>query len=218
MALYGDLEHVKKMIRAETTWTVSDDADDRLDLIQSAVSLAIEEQCGCTFGASTADTSELHWVGSDGVVLLNKPARSITSLRYGGTMSGSTMTGGTTITSDDLVNVIASDNDGLIYAIAHNTIFGFGGFTNRYSSRYTAKVPVIITGDFATTDSDNTVPDDITYAATRLIAEVWKEEQQSTSGLIDQDGNIVSTRNPFNLPMVKKALDKYSVKRRVPAV
>src|SRR5215210_2598652 len=118
MPLYGDTTHVEKMLRATETWDNGSDIKDRLTQIQAAVSLLLEEKCGRTWGVPATDTSELYWVGPYDVLVLRKPARSITSIRYGGTVSGSTMTGGTTVLAADLVDVLV-DYDGLIRAISN---------------------------------------------------------------------------------------------------
>src|SRR5688572_30216505 len=102
MALLGDLALVRQMLRPDVGFDMGTDIDARLNAIREAITPLIEEACGRTFGdvdplLPAVDTAELHWVGPHRTILLNRPARSITSVTYGGTVSGTTMTGGTTV-------------------------------------------------------------------------------------------------------------------------
>jgi hypothetical protein len=198
MALYGDLDHVKKLLAASgTSYDASHDA--RLTAIQAAVSAAIEEDLGRTFGAAVTDTTLLFWGGDSDVLLLPTPARAITTVTVGGTVAGGVMTGGTEYT-DDLWSHHIVDEDGLIYAIRLLS----GGWWGAYE-------PVTITGDFADTDDDAEVPDDLTYAANRLIAETFKSENLP---IVTLDGEIVPRRDPWSDPIIKGILARYRVSHR----
>jgi len=215
VALLGDLTAAKKMLRAAQEWDLGADIDDRLTLIQGAVTAALEETCGRTWGSPVTDTSRLMWAGPGGPLLLDRPARSVTSIRTGGTVSGSTMTGGTTTLATDLVDLITTD-DGLVYAIG-TTGFqlgsGWWGTTYRTDTyRHGVGFPVVVTGDFADTDDDTAIPADVAYAATFLIVERLKVENASPAGFLGPEG-VVPLRDAWKDPMVKGVIERYSLRR-----
>jgi hypothetical protein len=211
MPVYGDIDTVTKMLRPDEYSTYQDDITDRLTSIQAAISLDLEYKLGRTFGVVAADTSELHWVGPYDTLVLNKPARSVTSITYGGTLSGSTMTGGTTTLAADLYNVITDPYTGYIYAIANAA----GGMWDWYAPSYLtggARTPVVVTADYVETDNDTDVPADITYAANILILKMFQIEMASPAGFYGIDGATVPITDPWKHPSVKAVLDKYGVK------
>ena len=221
MALLGDLDAVRQMIRADPAWDMGSDIDKRLLLIQKAVTAALEEKCGRTWGTPSGDTSYLVWVGAGDTLVLPKPARSITSVQVGGTVTGSMMTGGRTW----LPRNVITDDDGLIYAISGGDTgslwvewwwgssyqSAISGLTNRYV------YPVLVTGDFADTDDDGTIPDDVSYVATYLIAEQLKKESASPAGFLGPEG-VVPIRDAWKDPMVKAVIDRHGIRRKVMAV
>ena len=209
MPLYGDLDHVKRIIRPEEVADMGEDIEERLAAIQAAVSLQLEEACGRTFGDPVADTSLLHWVGPYDTLLLNRPARSITSITTGGTVSGSTMTGGTVTPGSDLVHRYVS-RDGLIHGI---TSLGPWPLIEPPATTLTGyRTPVLVTGDFGDTDNDADVPADVTYAANILILEQFRRETASPAGFTGPDGSTIPLRNQWNDPMVKAVIAKYSAR------
>ena len=218
MPLYGSVAHVEKTLRAVETWDNGSDVKDRLLAIQAAISLLLEERCGRTWGVPVSDTSELYWVGpTDASLVLRRPARSITSIRYGGTVSGSTMTGGTTILAADLVNALVG-HDGLIHAIQNTTgyLWSWSWTTPGWFGPSVARrVPVVVTGDFADSDNDADVPADVTYAANILVAELFKAENASPAGFTGPDGSVVPIRDPWTDPTVKAVIAKYSLTNAV---
>lgn len=217
MPLYGDIAHVKKMLRPTEGTDLGADPEDRLTLIQAAVSLALEEACDMTWGVPAADTAELHWVGPYDQIVLNRPARAITKITYGGEVAGTTMTGGTDVLAADLLYTI-SDSDGLIYAI-QNRSAGVWSWYDRPTVYYQShtRTPVVVTGDFTDTDDDATVPDDITYAANYLIMQTFKLEKAGVAGFSGLDGSTVPVRNPFEDEIVRRTIRKYA-RKMVPVV
>lgn len=214
MPLYGDLDHCAKMLRATETWDLGNDITDRLGVIQAAVSLQLEDACGRTWGSPVSDTSVLHWVGPFDTLVLNTPARSLTSITTGGTVSGSTMTGGTVTLAADLANRITS-HDGLIYAVTYSVNDPWPGPVNW---NVLSRVPVLVTGDFADTDDDATVPADVEYAANFLIVEQLKRENAGPAGFTGPDGSTTPIRNPWKDDNVTRVIDKYSLRKRPLAV
>jgi hypothetical protein len=195
MALYGDIDHVKRLLAASGA-TYDADHDDRLTAIQAAVSAAIEDDTGRSFGAVAADETVLMWGADSDVLILPRPLRTITTLTVGGTVEGGTMTGGT-VYGDDLYIHEIVDRNGLIYALRLTSGWTWGEGT-----------PITITGDFAGTDDDADVPDDLTYAANRLIAETFKAENLP---IVTLDGEIVPRRNPWTDPIIKAVLTRYRI-------
>lgn len=210
MPTYGDLDHCAKMLRATETWDLGNDITDRLEVIQAAVSLQLEDACGRTWGEPVSNTSVLQWVGPYDTLILNTPARSIVSITTGGTVSGSTMTGGTVTLAADLANRFMS-SDGLIYGIS------YGGVTwpsDVHYSGYTSRIPVVVTGDFADSDNDEDVPADVEYAANFLIVELYKQENASPAGFTGPDGSVMPIRNPWKNETVTRVIEKYSLRRQ----
>lgn len=212
MTLYGDLDHVKKMIRPDDVASLGTDVDDRLETIQAAASLALEEKLGRTFGLPVSDTSEVHWIGPYDTLVLNRPARSITSIQYGGTLSGDTMTGGQTVLAADLYNVVRDPYTGFIYSIRNAKSAVWSWYADPPYYQTNDKTPVVVTADFADTDNDADVPDDITYAANLLMLRLFQLETASPAGFTGPDGATVPARDPWKDPAVKAVVDKYSIR------
>lgn len=212
MTLYGDLDHVKKMIRPDDVASLGTDVDDRLEAIQAAASLALEEKLGRTFGSPVSDVAEVHWIGPYDTLVLNRPARSITSIQYGGTMSGDTMTGGQTVLAADLYNVVRDPYTGFIYSIRNAKSAVWSWYADPPYYQTNGKTPVVVTADFADTDNDANVPDDITYAANLLMLRLFQLETASPAGFTGPDGATVPARDPWKDPAVKAVVDKYSIR------
>lgn len=199
MVQYGDTDTVKAMLRPDEMTSYGSDIDAGLTAIQAAVTLAIDDATGRTFGVPAAETSELYWTdGQVGTLILTRPATAITSITYGGTVSGTTMTGGTTVLASELVYPIR-DRSGRVYALRAATGGWYGG-------------PVVVTATFddGTYDPDTAdhVPDDITYVANYLIGETFKKEQASPAGYLGPEG-VVPIRDVWSDPLVKRVLSKY---------
>lgn len=217
MPLYGSLAHVQKMIRATDVSDPGTDVDNRLTEIQAAVSLLLEEKCQRTWGDTNpgvpeVDTSELHWVGQGDTLVLDRPARSITSLTYGGTVVGSTMTGGTVVLASSLYYPIV-DRNGLILAVGTSAtnIWWWNWAYITPSDPRSGKVAVLVTGTFGDVSGDVTVPADVTYAAEVLITEFLKLENTSSAGFIGPEGTV-QPRDPWRHPAVRDVIDKYAVR------
>jgi hypothetical protein len=206
---YGDPALIRKMIRAVPSMETDEDVDARIAALNSAVSSALEEACERTWGTPVADTTEIVWVGPGDTIVLPRPARTITSITYGGTVTGATMTGGTVVDDSELYYPIV-DRNGLVYAIRSNTAsVWWWNWAYLTPSAYYPQTPVAITGDFTSSDNDTTVPEDITYIASYMVVERLKVEKSSTSFGIGPAGEIVPVRDVFNDPLVKKIIDKY---------
>jgi hypothetical protein len=206
---YGSKPLIEKMIRAVPSMETDQDLGDRIDALNLAVSSALEEACERTWGAPVADTTEIVWVGPGDTIVLPRPARTITSITYGGTVTGSTMTGGTVVTAGSLYYPIV-DRNGLVYAIRSNTAsVWWWNWAYLTPSAYYPQTPVAITGDFTSSDNDTTVPDDITYIASYMVVERLKVEKASAFGAVGPDGDVAPIRDVFADPLVKRIIDKY---------
>lgn len=205
MTVYGDLDQVKKMLRPNTSTTFDADVDARLAAIQYAVSVAIDNKLGRSFGLPVSDTTHLVFAGRSSLLILPTPARVITSVTMGGTVAGSTMTGGTALDSAEWVYDPVDRDTGLIFGLRLLS-GGNWGTVDVYNRPIT---PVKIIGDFATSDEDAVIPEEIGYIADYLTAETFKAENASASGSIGLEGEFVAPRNPWNDMLVKEILDKY---------
>ena len=216
MALYGDIATVKKMVRPDEYATFGPDLDDRLTAIQAAISLDLEERTGRVFGVTATDVSEIHWIGPYDSLVLNRPARSITSIRYGGTLTGDTMTGGTTVLAADLYTTIRDPRTGYIYSVASANANVWSWYLG--DPLYTQsghRTPVVVTADFIDTDDDTDVPADVTYAANILILKTYQIENASPAGFTGADGSTMPISDPWKHPSVKAVISKYTVQKWV---
>jgi hypothetical protein len=201
---YADIDAVKRMLQAEsgTTWTADNEA--RLNAIDAAVSLLLEEKTGRTFGTgSTPETITVYGLGFDRLTL-PKPLRSITSVTTGGTWNGSAYASGTLLTTTQ-------------YRRGPLGMRGEAYVLDRADgSFWPLNEPVVIVGTWADTDSDGDVPDDVTYAVNYLVAERFKVENAGPAGLIGPDGYVQPIRDAWKDPMVAATIRKY--RARVVAV
>lgn len=210
MALYGSLSHVQSMLRPNETTAYGADITARLTLIRAAVSAQIEADLGRSFGEPATDTTELIWAGASDILLLPRPARSITTVTVGGTVAGGTMTGGTAYANTLWTYAPFDPDDGTIYGLRLLS-GGWWGTTTVYG---TPGTPVQIVGDFSDTDDDNTVPDDLTYAANLLILRTLQRESTGVAGVSGEDGSFQPPLDPWKDPTVRRILDRYRIASR----
>ena len=218
MAAYGDADQVKVMLRADESIPFGADIDSRIEALNPTISATVDDATGRTFGVAGAATTELHWVGPYDQIILNRPATAITKITYGGTVSGSTMTGGTDILAADLVTTMR-DAQGRIYAIRAAT----GGVWSWYDTAQPfaiyARTPVAVTATYDTFGYDastvSDVPADITYIVNYMISERIKLEKAGPAGFTGPAGDVVPVRDVFGDPLVRRVIDKYRVKELV---
>lgn len=204
MTVYGDLDHVKRMLRPNTSTTFDADVDARLTAIQYAVSVAIDHKLGRSFGGPVSDTTHIVYAGRSSVLILPSPARAITTVTIGGTVAGGTFTGGSALASSQWVYDPVDRDTGLIFGL--RLLSGVWGSVDYFNRPVT---PVQIVGDFSTTDDDAVIPEEIGYIANYLTAELFKAENASASGSVGLEGEFVPPRNPWNDGLVKAIMNKY---------
>lgn len=198
---YGDNDRIERMLRAHESIAAAADLAGRIADLNVALSLIVDEETGTTFGSAAADTTVLHWGGNSDVIVLTRPARAITSVTYGGTLSGATMTDGTVIAASDITYASVGAT-GLVYAI-------------RTPYRFGAGVPLLVTAEFGDPWGE-TVPDDIVYIVNFMVMKRVQVEKASPAGAVGPDGSVVPLNDVFDDPVVKRVLRKYRVK--VPVV
>lgn len=211
MTVYGDLEHVRTMLRPTVTTEFTADVDVRLGAIQVAVSAAIEDKLGRTFGIPVPDTGQLLFAGRSSVLVLGVPARAITSVVTSGTVAGQSMTGGRTVLATEWAADPYDARLGLIYGLRLRSGLWWG----EADTRNRPLVPVLVTGDFADSDADGEIPDDLQYIANYLTAELFKAESTSAAGQIGLEGDYVPPRNPWNDPLVKAILHRHRAVKEI---
>lgn len=127
-------------------------------------------------------------------IILNVPLRSLTGIETGGTWNGTDWDDGTALDADD-------------YRLTEHTNQGFYAI-DLVNGTWSGVVRITgIWGD----QSDATVPDDVREALTDLTINQWLTRQSSPAGLIGPEGFQVPTRNPWNLELVKAAIDRHRV-------
>lgn len=197
---YGDTEHIRQLLNLDDEPSAS--TAQRIDALNVAVSLVAEAELGRTFGETATDQTVLFWATNSDVLVLPRPIRTITSVTVGGTVAGSTMTGGTPY-STALWTPSIVDADGQIYALRLLS----GGW-------WGAGMPVQIVGQWAAVDADAEPPKDFVYAIDTLVAEHFKIEQASPAGFTGPDGSTVPIRNPWKSELWLKVKEKYSIAQR----
>lgn len=211
MTVYGDLEHIRRMLRPTVTTEFTADVDARLGAIQVAVSAAIEDKLGRTFGIPIANTGALIYAGRSSVLVLPVPARSIASVSIDGTVSGQTMTSGRTVLASEWVADPYDALRGLTYGLRLLS----GGSWGEVDGANRPLVPVLVTGDFADSDDDGEIPDELQYIANYLTAELFKAENTSAAGQIGLEGDLVPPRNPWNDTLVKSILHRHQAVKEI---
>lgn len=218
MAALGDITLVRQMLRAHESFDLGADINARLLAIQAAVTPLLEEATGRVFGdeddgEDAADTAELHWAGPFDTLLLNRPARSITSVTYGGTVTGTTMTGGSVVAASEFVYDPVDWQTGLIHGLrrVNGVHWHAWDWVPATASNIRYRYPVLVTGDFRDNPGDEAIPAEITYAASLLIAETWRRENGMPSGVSGPDGSFNVT-DPWRDPAVVKAIERNSVR------
>jgi hypothetical protein len=206
MPQYGDLDHVRKLLRPTATDDLGADDEARLTKIQIAISELLEYELGRTFGVPATDTTVTAWAGPGDVLLLPRPARAITSVTVGGTVAGGTVTGGTVLADDYWAHHFVDVDTGFIGGLRMLSGGWWGG------RLYTT--PVVIVGDFSDSDDDTTIPADLQYAVSWIIAERFKQESASPAGFIGPDGAVMPFRDLFKDEFVKPILARYRVASR----
>lgn len=193
MALYGSVDAVKAMLRADVGSVFNADQEARIVALRAAVSALIETETGRTFGVPTIETVAIRpgdRVGS--TLLLPKALRSATTVTLDPTSTGTAWTGGTALALSAVEQgMVTSKGEALALVLTN------GG---------TWPALVTVTGSWADTDGDTGVPTEITYIANYLIAERFKMEQASPAGQIGPDGSVIPVRNALRDPMVAAVL------------
>jgi hypothetical protein len=207
MALYGDLDIVKAMLRPRESSVAGADADARLGALQVAVSAYIEEKTGRTFGGGPAAASSVivvapvRYLYGEAVtystrLFLPKGIRSVTEVAYDPEYDGADWSGGTVIDPELYVPALVA-MDGTAMAI--ESVAGDG-----WSGRY------LVTGTWANDDDDEDVPGEISYIANYLIAEAYKAENTSAAAVAGPDGSTLPLKNPYKNQLVETVLAKHS--------
>jgi hypothetical protein len=202
MTLYGDVDQVKKMLRPTEASSFGADADARLTELRKVVSLALEEKTGRVFGGSavaTARTVDGPPAAPSDVLLLPAPVRSVASVAFVGDAPQ-------TLPSTDYVlwNVGRTGDAHALLRIANGWWPARDG-VNR----------IVVTGVWSDEAPGGAVPDDVTYVANYLIAELFKAEQASPAGFTGPDGATVPIRDPWKNELVKTVVGKYGARRIV---
>ena len=209
MAILGDLDHVRQMLRASSDVDLGSDADDRLERLQAVITTMIEQRTGRVFGEVAEDTTHTVWAMDSNVLILPVPARTITSVTTSTTYDGSAYTGGVVMDTDEYEPWTVDEN-GLIWAIRLLSGGWWGG--TDWSNR--SVVPVIVEGDFTDSDDDNLIPADIQYVADVLISRTYQRENASPNGFVGFDGQVQMPNDPWKDAIVVETLNRYGLRSK----
>lgn len=195
MPAYGSAASVQEILRTNDIATFSDDEMARIAALLPVVSLAIEQITGATFNAAAVPATARDQEG-DGLprLYLDMGLRSVTTVTENPTWGAGAWSGGTALTSSQ-------------YRLTGQRANGAYRILERMDGVWSG--PVVITGVWE--DTYPTVPDDITYIANFVAAELFKAQQASPHGLMGPEGSAVPIRNALAIPEVKRTLDFYRV-------
>lgn len=195
MPAYGSSEAVLEILRTNDAAEFSSDETARIGDLLLVVSLTIEQITGATFSADAITPTTRDQEG-DGLprLYLDMGLRSVTTIKEGVTWSAGQWGGGTTLTTSQ-------------YRLTGQRANGAYRVLERMDGIWYG--PVVITGTWE--DTYPTVPDDITYVANFVTAELFKAQQASPHGLMGPEGSAVPIRNALAIPEVKRTLDHYRV-------
>jgi hypothetical protein len=210
MTLYGDLIEVTKMLRSHESIVQGADLTSQIEKIQRVVSLLIDEKTGRTFGVAPVETSRIVWAGPSKYLLLDPPARTITSVETGGTWNGIDLVSPTALAAEYFA-YDPVDDAGLIWGLR----VGLGmawGFADIWGMNST---PVRVTGIWGDASSSAAVPDDIEYIANYLIAASYRRSRTSAEAQIGPDGSVTAVPDPWKDETVKAVISKYSLIKSV---
>jgi hypothetical protein len=133
------------------------------------------------------------------------PARSISAVTtyqydHGGTL------GGPTVLTTDQWWVSLRDAD-------RNILIITGGFFDWSWFQYNGLVEV--TGVWADTGTDTSIPAEIDWVCNYVSAKTIAEESSSPAGFVGDNGAAVFPRNPWSHPQVKEIISAYRIPQKV---
>jgi hypothetical protein len=197
MALYGSIEAIKRILQTNPNGGGEFSADEVLRMVelQKAVSAGIEGRTGVVFGEDPAPAETIEVDGEGGSTLfLPKGIRTVTSITEGPDWSGSAWINGSLLASGTYrLNAKVSNG-------AYRQLIRTDG---RWFGRY------VIVGVWE--DQAPDVPDDITYAANFVSAEIFKAQSASPHGLMGPEGALVPIRDPWKASEVQEALCRWQI-------
>ncbi|MDQ3095116.1 MAG: hypothetical protein M3Q82_04020 [Actinomycetota bacterium] len=197
MPAYGDMASIKRMLAASgTVWNA--DADERLSALNTALSLAFDAATGRTFGTGPLANAQrvVSTRGNSAILVLPSPVRSVSAVVIAPTWGGTAWTLGTTL---------AATNFTPIYPNTKGEYYALRSHVGAYWSD-----PTLVTAQWADTDADATVPDDVRYVVNYLVAERFKVENAGPAGFSGPDGATIPIRDALKDPLVRLVIDTYS--------
>jgi hypothetical protein len=197
MALYGSVAGIKRLLQTNPDGggSFSTDEEDRITELQAAVSALIESKTGMVFGTNPATSETIEVEGErSSTLFLPKGIRTVTSITEGPDWSGSAWVNGSLMASDTY-RLNAKVNNG-----AYRQLIRLNGW---WGGRY------VIVGVWE--DQVPSVPDEITYVANFVSAEIFKGQSASPHGLMGPEGAMVPIRDPWKATEVKDALCRWQI-------
>jgi hypothetical protein len=201
VALYGSVDAIKGLLRADVGSAFNADQEARIVALRKWASAYIEQETGRVFGvAAASETVAVETPGNDWLLLLPKAARTVTAVTLSPEWTGSGWTNGTPLAADEWRFAMVQRTG---EALALRRVHGW-----HWPSL------VVVTGTWEDADADLAVPDEIVYVANFLAAERFKLEQASPAGQIGPDGSVLPVRNVLKDPLVTAALARWTAARQ----
>lgn len=206
MPLYGSEDAIKGLVRADPTTVLDSDETARITALRALVSRYIEDATGATFGESGPPpaTREL-WGQGDAALELTVGLRSVSEIRENPTTwDGTAWSGGQVlaVTAYRLRDRFDQHPSAAVEQPVYREVrrvagvwFGLYVITGVWEDRYPS------------------VPDDLTYAANRMAAELYRAEKASPHGTLGIDGAQVAIRNALKIPELAAVIESYRVGR-----
>ena len=171
-----------------------------VERVENALADVFDDAIGRTFGiAAVAETRETVLPQATSRLIAATGIRTVTAIETGGTWDGSAWQDGDTVPATDY-RLTLLDHSGLYWGI------------DRLNGGWSGTVRVTATwGD----QPEVLVPDDVSAALTFLTVRQMRRLTSSPQELVGPDGFAIPTPHGWDDPLVKKAIDRHTVKRLV---
>lgn len=189
--VYGDLTEVQRiLLNAGEAFPAGGPELTALAAIQKAVTLALDEKIGRRFGAVTA-TRTVRASGTSDLLILPNGNLTVTAVSSDGVVIAADLYERTFVALDGQAGALRSLTGG----------YWYGEFD--VTGSWVDTAPLDLAG------TQPTVPDDLTYAASYIIAKQYQRQNLAPTGLSGPDGTVLHVVNPWKDELVQAAIRRH---------
>lgn len=189
--VYGDMDQVQRiLLNAGETFPDGGDELLALEAIQAAVTLALDEKIGRRLTAVTA-TRTVRASGTSDLLLLPAGNLTVTAVSSDGVVIAADLYERTFLTMDGRAGALRSLTGG----------YWYGEFD--VTGSWVDTSPLDLGG------TQPEVPDDLTYAASYIIAKQYQRQNLAPTGMSGPDGTVLHVVNPWKDELVQAAIRRH---------